>query len=326
METPMDAADLRLFATVARTGGIGKAALELNTVQSNVTSRLKTLEDRLGTLLFERSHRGVELTAAGQRLLPYAERVGRLLEDAKRAVLDEGQPAGPLTIGTLETTAALRLSPLLARFVKSYPAVDLSLKTGTSCELVAQVLDRALDGAFVCGPVDHPELRAETMFCEELAVLTAPDVSDVDERLRAGDFKMIVLRAGCSYRLIFEAYLARRGIVGERVLEFGTLEAIVSCVAAGLGVTLLPKALINAVRDGDRVAVHHLPQGEGRVETVFIQHRDAYATSALRAFLDVVRPALIDRDASTKPRAEGAIALSDVPHLIKPLSECRTEA
>jgi LysR family transcriptional regulator, cell division regulator len=294
----MDAADLRLFAAVARTGGIGKAALELNTVQSNVTARLKALEDRLGTELFERSHRGVVLTAAGQRLLPYAERVDRLLEDAKRAVHDDGWPAGPLMIGTLETTAALRLSPFLARFMKSHPAVDLSLKTGTSCELVAQVLDRSLDGAFVCGPVDHADLQAEPVFAEELVVLTASGISDLDELLRAGDVRIIVLRAGCSYRQIFEAWLVGRGIARVRVLEFGTLEAIVSCVAAGLGVTLLPKALTGAMWSGRRVAAHRLPDGAGQVETVFIRHRDAYATSALRAFLDMARQALADLEAA----------------------------
>src|SRR6516164_2328598 len=191
-ETRMDAADLRLFSAVARTRGIGKAALELNTVQSNVTMRLKALENRLGTALFERTNRGVVLTAAGQRLLPYAERVAHLLDDAKRVVDDEGFPAGPLVIGSLETTAALRLSPFLARFAKSHPAVDLSLKTGTSCELVGQVLDRTLDGAFVCGPVHHVDLRTEPMFAEELVVFTSPDVSDFDERVRAGDFKIIV--------------------------------------------------------------------------------------------------------------------------------------
>lgn len=308
----MDTADLRLFAAVARTGGIGKAALELNTVQSNVTARLKSLEDRLGTALFERSNRGVALTAAGQRLLPYAERIGRLLDDAERAVRDDGAPAGPLAIGALETTAALRLSPLLARFASSHPAIDLSLKTGTSAELVAGVLDRTLDGAFVCGPADHADLQAESMFAEELAVLAAPGVADLDGLLRAGDFKIIVLRAGCSYRLIFEAWLARRGIVGVRVLEFGTLETIISFVAAGLGVTLLPTSLIGTVWSRDRVATHRLPDGAGRVETVFIRHRDAFATSALRAFVDMAR-------------LGGAIAACDVHHRIKQLSDAVQE-
>jgi DNA-binding transcriptional LysR family regulator len=84
--------------------------------------------------------------------------------------------------------------------------------------------------------------------------------------------------------------LARRGIVGIRVLEFGTLGAIISCVSAGLGVTLLPRALLGPVWERGRVRVHALPDGEGQVETVFVRHREAFVSSALRAFLDLDRP------------------------------------
>src|SRR5580765_6584291 len=167
----MDAADLRMFQSVASTGSMNKAALELNTVQSNVTARIRTLEDEIGLALFEHSNRGVTLTAAGRRLLPFAARAARLLDDAKRAVADEGTPAGTLMVGSLETTAALRLSPILAEFAAAHAAVDLSLRTGTSCELVDQVLGRSLEGAFVCGPVNHPDLLVEQFFREELVIL-----------------------------------------------------------------------------------------------------------------------------------------------------------
>lgn len=294
----MDAADLRMFAAVARTGGMSKAAIELNTVQSNVTARIKALEEQLGTVLFERTNRGAMLTAAGHRLLPYALRVAQLLDDARRAVNDLDTPSGRLVIGSLETTAALRLSPLLAGFSQTHHDVDLSLKTGTSCELVAQVLDRRLDGAFVCGPVKHAELLVERVFAEELVLLTAPGVTDFEALTAAHDLKIVVLRAGCSYRLILEAFLARRGVVGARVQEFGMLETIISCVGAGLGITLLPRALLGAVWKKGRVAIHPLPNGEGCIDTVFIQHRDAYATSALRAFLDLARPVLANFEAA----------------------------
>jgi len=288
----MDAADLRVFEAVARNCGMNRAALELSTVQSNVTARIKALEEELGIALFERTNRGVSLTAAGTRLLPFAARVASLLEDAKRAVADAGTPSGALVIGSLETTAALRLSPFLADFVAAYPAVDLSLRTGTTCELVEQVLDRRVDGAFVCGPVNHSDLLVEPFLREELVVLTAPTVTDFEVMAAKPDLKIVVLRAGCSYRLHLEALLARRGIVGVRLLEFGTLEAIVSCVSAGLGVTLLPRALVGSVWQHGRVRIHPLPNGEGLVETVFIQHREAFASSALRAFLHLARPAL----------------------------------
>ena len=288
----MDAADLRVFQSVAGTGSMNKAALELNTVQSNVTARIKSLEDEVGFALFERTNRGVTLTAAGRRLLPFAARAARLLDDARRAVADEGTPSGALVVGSLETTAALRLSPILAEFAATYPAVDLSLRTGTSCELVDQVLDCSLEGAYVCGPVNHRDLLVEPFFREELVILTAPAVADFESLAAKPDLKIVVLRAGCSYRLRLEAMLAQRGIVGVRQLEFGTLEAIISCVSAGLGVTLLPRALLGSVWERGRVRVHALPDREKWVETVFIRHREAFASSALRAFLDLARPAL----------------------------------
>jgi LysR family transcriptional regulator, cell division regulator len=186
----------------------------------------------------------------------------------------------------------LRLSPILAEFATTHPAVDLSLRTGTSAELVEQVVRRQLDGAFVCGPVNHADLMVQPFYREELVVVMAPGVADFEALARQGDLKIIVLRLGCSYRQRLEEVLARRGIVDVRHLEFGTLEAIVSCVSAGLGITLLPEALIRAVWPHRRLRLHRLKAGEGRVDTVFIRHRDAYESSALRAFLELARPGL----------------------------------
>jgi DNA-binding transcriptional LysR family regulator len=289
----MDVADLRVFESVARLGGMNRAAAELNTVQSNVTARIRLLEAELGTALFNRHSRGVALTAAGHRLLPYAERMAHLLADARRAARDDGMPRGPLVVGSLETTAALRLSPLLSAFVSTWPDVDLALRTGTTAELVGQVVDRTLEGAFVCGPVDHPELAGEVLFREELVLATARGVRSLDELIGRDALKIVVLRAGCSYRQRLEELLARRGAVGVRLLEFGTIEAILGCVAAGLGVTLLPRALIAESRHQARIAIHPLPVREGHVETLFVTRRDSFASSTLAAFLRHMRsPAL----------------------------------
>ena len=281
----MDAGDLKVFAAVARLGGMNRAAAALHTVQSNVTARIQALEADVGCILLERHSRGVSLTPAGRRLLPYADRVVRLLTDARQAARDDGVPGGILTIGSLETTAALRLTPLLMRYAADNPQVDLVLRTGTTRELVAEVLEQRVDGAFVCGPVAHPDLDTQVMFREDLVVLTAPDVVSLDAVLNGGEVRVVVLRAGCSYRQILEAMLARRGIVVQRQLEFGTLEAIFGCVGAGLGITLLPQSLVGGVWDAGRVAVHALPPTDAMVETVFIRRRSGFISSALRAFL-----------------------------------------
>lgn len=291
----MDASDLRVFEAVARLGGMNRAAGELNTVQSNVTNRIRNLEDELGSPLFSRHSRGVSLTPAGRRLLPYAHQAASLLDDARRAVRDDGNPSGALVIGSLETTAAMHLPPILAEYVKAHPDVDLSLTTGTTEELIGRVLDRQLEGALVCGPVDHPELEQETIFREELAVITSRAVRNFDDLAAKGGLKIVVLRIGCSYRQRLESILARRGVADLRKLEFGTLDAILGCVAAGIGVTLLPKGMApnDKVPPGSSrgpYAIHRLPPEEARVETVFIRRRDAYASSAFNAFLDCLRP------------------------------------
>lgn len=294
----MDAADLRIFAAVARTGAMNRAAGELHTVQSNVTARVRLLEEELGAALFERHSRGVTLTAAGRRLLPYAARIGDLMKEARLAVADEGVPQGPLALGSLETTAAVRLPPILAAYARSYPAVDLTLATGTTAELIAEVLARRCDGAFVCGPVDHPDLAEEIIFEEELAIVTQRPLQSLGALGKAADLKIVVLRAGCSYRQRLETLLARRGIVGLRRLEFGTLEGLMGCVAAGLGITLLPKSLVLPAVAASRVALHDLPPAEAKVETAFIRRRDSFLSSALTAFLACARP--------RKPRVEAA--------------------
>lgn len=277
---------------------MNRAASELNTVQSNVTGRIRLLESQLGIPLFHRHSRGVVLTAAGQRLRSYAVKVANVLDEARRAVQDDGVPKGSLTIGSLETTAALRLSPVLSSFVAAYPLVDLALKTGTTCELVQDVLSHKVEGAFVCGPVQHRDLEEDIFFREELVLLTALSIDDIDALAAKGDVRIIVLREGCSYRQFLEDILARRGVVGIRTLEFGTLEAIYAAVSAGLGFTLLPKSLVGAVWRDHRVKIHELPPDDSRITTVFIRRRESFVSSSLAAFLELARPSPVLSEAA----------------------------
>ncbi|MEA2802748.1 MAG: hypothetical protein QOE49_2843 [Rhodospirillaceae bacterium] len=297
----MDAADLKFFEEVAQSGGMSRAAKKLNTVQSNVTRRIRMLESELNVSLFNRTGRGVSLTPAGEQLLPFAIRIAQLIDEAARAISDDGRPKGSLVIGSLETTAALRLTPFLSQFVADFPEVDFSLKTGTSRELVEDVLEHRLEGAFVCGPIHHPDLLQRKMYQERLVVLTARRETSLSAYLRKNDLRMVVLRAGCSYRLILESWLAHRGIVGVRILEFGTLEAIIGCVEAGLGMTLLPEALVGPVWRDERVAVHPLPNDYGHVDTLFIRRRDSFQSSALKALLALASPQFARRQ-TAKPR------------------------
>ena len=280
----MELSDLVTFSTVARLGGITRAADELNTVQSNVTQRVKALEAEIGTALFERHSRGMTLTGAGRRLLPYAQRMAALSREAVLAARDDGEPKGPLSIGSMETTAAVRLPALLADFHKRFPAVRLSLRTAPTADLVAAVLDGLLDGAFVAGPIDHAELSSVTAFTEELVLVTARRWTNL-AALRAGTPESgptaLVFRTGCTYRQRLEQVFSEFGWPSAARFELGTLDGMIGCVAADMGVTLLPRAVVGK---NETVSIHKLSAAQSRVETLFIQRRSAHQYSALQGF------------------------------------------
>jgi len=294
----MDIADLKTFEAVMRLGSMNKAATELNTVQSNISTRVRALESELGVTLLQRHARGVVATPAGQRLLPFATRLVKLMADARAAAVDEGTPNGALVLGALETTTALRLSPVLTDYSRKYPSVRLALNTGTTARLLQNVLDYKLDGAFVAGPVSHPDLEQEAVFAEELVLVTSPSIRSPRQLALLHGLRTVVFQLGCSYRQRLESYLAQQGIVAAQPLEFGALDAIVGCVAAGVGVTFLPKGLVSAHADAGTVAIHKLPGSQSFVQTLFVWRKDVYLTSAMKAFLELARQHYQARDAA----------------------------
>jgi DNA-binding transcriptional LysR family regulator len=287
-EYPVELTDLLTFSTVARLGGITRAADELNTVQSNVTQRVKALEAEIGTALFERHSRGMTLTGAGRRLLPYAQRMAALSREAMLAARDDGEPKGPLSIGSMETTAAVRLPTLLAEFHRHFPAVRLTLRTAPTADLVAAVLDGALDGAFVAGPIEHAELSSTSAFREELVLVTARKWSSLAS-LRAGTPESgptaLVFRTGCTYRQRLEQVFSEFGWPSAARFELGTLDGMIGCVAADMGVTLLPRAVVERDHVNRDISIHPLAASQSRVDTLFIQRRSAHQYSALQGFV-----------------------------------------
>ena len=305
----MDAGDLAVFAAAAKTGGITKAAETLHTVQSNVTQRIRRLESELGVPLFNRHSRGVTLTSAGTQLLPYAERIGRLLQEAKQAAADGPTACGRIVIGALESATAVRLPPVLAAYGAACPEVDIEIDTGTTAALVDSVLARRLEAAFVAGAVSHPELLAIPVVEEELVVVTAPWIAGLDGLAAAASLdplKLIVFRAGCSYRTRLEGLLSERGMVNVRRLEFGTLDGIIGCVGAGIGVTLLPRIVVTRAASEGRVALHSLPPDAARIETVLIRRHDVFVSTALARFIEITRRGLAKPTARPRAKAHAA--------------------
>jgi DNA-binding transcriptional LysR family regulator len=292
----MDPIALSTFSAVARQGSVSAAAQELHTVQSNVTSRLKQLESELGVPLFTRHSRGMLLTEAGTRLLGYARRLSELADEARAAVRDDGRVQGSLRLGSMETTAAVRLPAVLGRFHREHPDVQLDVRTGPTAELLDHVLAHRLDAALVAGPIDHPDLIGTAVFREELVLVSARDGRDIEARLREGGLTAIMFRQGCSYRQRLETHFAAQGWLPFRRLEFGTLEGVLGCVGAGIGVTVLPRSAVEGYRGVDDLALRALGNRPMRVETLLVRRRDAATGATLRSFAAALK------DDASEPR------------------------
>ncbi|WP_067931107.1 LysR family transcriptional regulator [Alicyclobacillus kakegawensis] len=282
----MEFRDLTIFMTVAKTGSVTKAAERLGYVQSNITARIQNLETKLGTALFHRHARGMSLTSSGVTLLRYAEQILNLCQEAEQAIQDTRSPRGPLRIGAMETTAATRLPDILAEYHRRYPQVNLYLTTGSTDQLLQAVLSYDVEVAFVAGPVSHPQLHTLAVIEEKLVLVTGANGWE-PSKSHPFPTTVVAFREGCSYRKRMEEYLDHLGIVSRKVIELGTLDGILGCVAAGVGVSLVPR---NAVGQGRyQVTIHEIPDEFGQVPTVLVRRRDAFLSPALTRFIEIVQ-------------------------------------
>ncbi|WP_368655202.1 LysR family transcriptional regulator [Ornithinibacillus sp. 4-3] len=284
----MDLQALNFFQAVAKSGSISKAAKELNYAQSNLTARIQQLESDLQTKLFYRHNRGATLTDKGKILLSYTEEIFQLFDEVKNVMNDDQTPKGPLVIGSMETTAAVRLPVFLSNFHRQYPAVDLTLKTGPTEQNIAGVLQYELDGAFIAGPIEHPDLTHKMIVEEELVLITDASHQTLSSINKIENRTILVFRNGCSYRARFEAWLHHEGVIPEKIMEFGTLDGIIGCVSAGLGISLLPRSVVDKHINEEPIIQHAIPNRYGKVKTFFIYRNDKHISTSLRGFLEIL--------------------------------------
>ena len=277
----VELSDLEIFRSVALEGGVSRAAEKLHRVQSNISTRIRQLEARLGVRLFLRQSRGLALTPAGEALLPYAERLLDLSTEAEAALTD-GKPRGAFRVGTLESTAAARLPGVLSRYHLSYPHVQVELVTDTTQGLLDRLLDYEIEVAFVAGPVSHVALDTLPVFSESLVLVTPksfPSMTRIDE---ISGRTVIAFKVGCAYRRYLEDWMLDAGITPGGILETSSYHVILACVAAGTGFAAVPRSVLDAVAVKGEIRVDPLPGPAARVDTLLTWRSD-YTSAKLDA-------------------------------------------
>lgn len=273
----LDTRHLQTFRAINRSGSFTGAADMLGCVQSNVTARIRKLEERLGVDLFERDGRSTRLTTAGTRLEDYADRIVALIEEAEAAVTDAGGERAALRIAALENTTATRLPALVKRLHAEFPDAPLSLMTGTTDELVTAVLERRADAAFVAGPVAHEALDRTEAFIETMV--------QVRPRGRNRPAPLIAFRHGCSYRAQAEQWLRSEGVLPVPIIEMGTLDGMLGCVAAGVGFAVVPRISAENSAHRENFEIEDLPEPYGDSHTQLVWRRDRNPTRPLTALI-----------------------------------------
>lgn len=281
----MELSDLRIFTAVVHEGGITRAAERLNRVQSNVTTRIRQLEERLETQLFDRQGKKLVLTPAGRTLLDYADRLLALAGECETALHDD-TPRGLFRLGSMESTAAVRLPTPLSTYSKRYPDVVLEMRTGNPTHLANALMAGEIDAALVAEPIAEAKFDWVVAFEEEPVIVTSRELPPIDDRSGVPR-TVLVFEHGCPHRRLLEQWYARRKDLPERTIELGSYHAMLGCVMTGMGAALVPHSVISTFPEKTRLRVNRLPSGQNRLNTLLIWRKNSKSAKvdALRRLL-----------------------------------------
>ncbi|MBN8889788.1 MAG: LysR family transcriptional regulator [Rhodospirillales bacterium 70-18] len=235
---------LRCFATVAEQGGFTAAGQALGLTQSAVSLKIKRLEDLLRKRVLERTSRRLSLTPDGEVLLIYARRLLSLNDEAVRRMI--APPVrGHLRLGVADHFVPQHLAPILARFARTYPDVQLEVEVGRSHELRTACERGTLD--LVIGKRRDGETAGVPIWTETLAWTGAKDASPARwtaDHGRNAPLPLAMLPPGCMFRDRALATLARANVAHEIVYTSASLLGVIAAAEAGFAVTVLGRSTL----------------------------------------------------------------------------------
>ena len=295
----MEVRQLEIFRALAEELNFTRTAERVHCVQSNVTGQIRSLEQELGTQLFDRLAKRVVLTEAGRRLLPYADKVLGALTEAKQVLSPSSVPAGPLRVGAPESVLTYRLPRVLRKFRKSYPEVELIFRPYPEPEasLFEPLESGQLDVVIrMVDEIKNERASSIRLRTERVVFVISPAHPLADKaKLGPEDLKgqrMLLTEAGCAYRKKLDDLLAARGIRPKNITEFTSVEAIKGCAALGMGIALLPQIAVDAELRQQRLATLRWAGPSMDIATHVIWHREKWISPAMDAFVKTLQQEL----------------------------------
>ncbi|MBV8219402.1 MAG: LysR family transcriptional regulator [Solirubrobacterales bacterium] len=276
---------LTAFLAVIRGGSVTAAADELVVTQPSVSSALAALGRELDCELFERSGRGIRLTPAGEAFAPYASDVLGLLDRGRAAAREATAAAARrLEIAAVTTPAESFVPGMMRAFAIQHPDIDLELVVGNRQDVLERVSTHSADVAITGKPPGDDRLVAEPFMENEIVCITAPDDPAIADGLatpaQLSDRRWLLREPGSGTRALNEQFLLEHGLE-PKTLTLGSNGAIKRAARAGLGISLLSKAAVEAELESGWLGELHLDGGP-EVRPWFL----------LRSAIGPVRPAV----------------------------------
>lgn len=258
----MELRELAAFREVARLSSFSQAAARLGYVQSTISAQVQALEEDLGVRLIDRLGRSIALTTAGEALLPYAERLFELADEARAAATRSpatgGELAGAVSVSAPESLLTYRLPPVLSRFRSEHPSVHVQLHPTPVGRFRGETRRAVASGAVELAVVldarrERPGFGSEILRYEPISVVAPADHPlAIERQVAPSDLRSETIllpeapESGCEYRGQFERHLAGDGITLDGALEFASIETVKQCVIAGMGLSVLPSVAVEA--------------------------------------------------------------------------------
>lgn len=281
----MEISQLKMFKTVADSGSIIRASEILHCVPSNITTRLKHLEEELTTQLFIRKGRGLVISPNGTTFLEYVNKILYLCDEATKAVSNNTIPSGVLRIGAIESSATSRLPKLLAEYHENYPLVTLQFSTGTWPQLTKDILEHKLDCAIVAVDQNHRSIDRLKIYNEELVVIASQSLGEIKSPLDFNNKNIYMWPIGCPYRNALENWLNLHGITVQ-ITSIASYVTILGCISAGAGISLVPKSVFEQFKGIGSICAYtldELPQ----IQSYLIWNNQSHKHRAKEVFIEI---------------------------------------
>lgn len=287
----MELSQLRSFIAIIGTGNFSRAAVTLHLSQPALTHQIRSLEEELGSKLLERGPRQVRLTPQGNLFLTYAQRILSLAEESVHSVRELSGGSGRLTLAAGTTNIVFRLPDWLQKLREQLPHVEISVRAGTSLEVMEAVLQDRVDLGLVTSPVADRRLARFALFQDEILLIAGQGLCSEEITPWSGlnGQPFLLFPKGSGFRKYLDDLFRRLNIEPRIAMELDNIEGLKQMAGAGMGYAFLPRIAVQAELDqGILRQIHPEPRQELFRTTSLIMRKEKIKTPAITEFIQLL--------------------------------------